>query len=82
MKSDSFELYGSHEVGITRLGNEIKTYKKTYTAKDYTPWLFKTEAQEEHRLTELPPCTFGIPIVDYFNDPTVRTLLHIPNTVT
>jgi hypothetical protein len=44
MKSDSFELYGSHEVGITRLGNEIKTYKKTYTAKDYTPWLFKTEA--------------------------------------
>jgi len=32
-------------------------------------------------LQELPPCTFGEPIIEYFNDPLVRNQLHIPDTV-
>jgi carboxypeptidase C (cathepsin A) len=66
---------------MAKVGNEIKTYKKTASVRDYTPWLFKTEANAEKRLMELPPCTFGEPIIEYFNDPTVRSLLHIPSTV-
>lgn len=26
---------------------------------------------------ELPPCTFGVPLIEYFNDPTIKELLHI-----
>ena len=66
---------------MAKVGNEIKTYKKSATVSDYTPWLFKTEANQEKRLMELPPCTFGEPIIEYFNDPTVRSLLHVPSGV-
>lgn len=43
-QNDSFEIYESKEVGITKIGNEIKTYKRQMSAKDYTPWLFRNEA--------------------------------------
>ena len=29
----------------------------------------------------LPPCTFGNPIMDYFNRADVRTALHIPSDI-
>lgn len=32
-------LYESNEDASTKIGNEIKKYKKTYSAHDYTPWL-------------------------------------------
>jgi len=66
---------------MVKLANEIKTYKKAATARDYTPWAFHTDSEGKH-LYELPPCTFGEPIIEYFNNPNVRTLLHIPTTVT
>lgn len=31
--------------------------------------------------SSLPPCTFGMPIADYFNRVDVRNALHIPTTV-
>jgi len=75
---EQFELYGSDNIGLTKLGNEVVSYKKAATAKDYTPWAFNIKDPEGKHLQELPPCTFGQPIIEYFNDPTVRKLLHIP----
>jgi hypothetical protein len=67
-------------MGLTKIGNNIKSYKKSYTAKDYTPWLFKNEAKSGKRLMELPPCTFGEPLIEYFNSPEVLSALHIKST--
>jgi len=33
---------------MVKLGNEIKTYKKAATAKDYTPWAFHTDSEGRH----------------------------------
>lgn len=57
----------------------MKTYKTSYTAKDYTPWAFP-KLDKKH-LGELPPCTFGEPIIEYLNRADVRSLLHIPTDV-
>lgn len=75
-----FELYASSDMGMTRVGNDIKAYKKTYTAKDYTPFLFKNHPQGKI-LKEVPPCVYGTPIIEYFNSDVVRKLLHIPDKV-
>jgi hypothetical protein len=77
--SDKFQLYESKEIGISRVGSEMKTYKKSFTARDYTPWAYR--AADPKHLKELPPCTFGLPIIDYLNSATVRTALHIPDSV-
>jgi hypothetical protein len=53
-------------MGVSRTGEETKSYKKFATAADYTPFLFKAP-QHQKRLKELPPCTFGQPIIDYLN---------------
>ena len=82
-ENDQFELYASQEIGIAKVGNEIKTYKKGMTAKDYTPWAFRDESDPStHHLAVSPSCVWAPPIDDYFNDPTVKTALHIPITVT
>ena len=80
MKNDKFELYASSDMGMVKVGNEIKTYKKTYTAADYTPFLYKSKSAQR-RLKELPPCVFGNPIIAYLNTAAVRTALHIPDYV-
>lgn len=36
--------------------------KRTYTAADYTPFLFDSDKGSN----SLPPCTFGNPILDYY----------------
>lgn len=60
-------------MGLTKVGNELKAYKKGFTAMDYTPWAFRHfNDEQKKRLMELPPCTFGIPLIDYFNTPEVR----------
>ena len=46
---------------------EVRTYKKFATALDYTPWLKRTNPLLYHRLKELPPCTFGVPIIKFLN---------------
>jgi len=54
------------------------TAPKTYTARDYTPFLSRPP-KKEHHLAMLPPCTFGNPITDYFNRDDVRKALHVPS---
>lgn len=50
------------------------------TSKDYTPWMHPNikGRGEKPKLKDLPPCTFGQPIIDYLNNATVREALHIP----
>ena len=80
--SEKFQMYESKEMGLSKVGNELKAYKKGYTSQEYTPWLYRHFGDEEKkRLLDLPPCTFGIPLIDYFNREDVRSLLHIPTTV-
>ena len=64
--------------------------KKGFTARDYTPWLFRgsnkgkglvRSSKNEPSVSELPPCTFGIPLMDFLNDATVREQMHIPAKV-
>lgn len=43
---------------------------------DYTPWL--KPRSPSSAANELPPCTFGEPIMAYFDDADVRSALHIP----
>jgi hypothetical protein len=39
-----FELYaGKSDMGLTKIGNEIKPYKRFYTADQYTPFLLKNK---------------------------------------
>jgi hypothetical protein len=61
----------AHERGLVKVGNELKSYKKYYTAADYTPWL-------KNRIGELPPCVYGDPLLAYLNSAEVRSALHIP----
>ncbi len=82
LKSSEPELYGSSsEIGLAKVGDEIKTYKKAATPRDYTPFLSLHPKGSEKHLQDLPPCTFGTPIIEYFNDNNVRNLLHIPQSV-
>jgi hypothetical protein len=64
--------------------------KKGFTARDYTPWLFRgsnkgkglvRSSRDEPNVGELPPCTFGIPLMDFLNDQEVREQMHIPKYV-
>jgi hypothetical protein len=80
-KSDKFEIYATSDMGLSKIGDEIKAYKKTYTAADLTPFLYKNKAGNKHQLRDLPPCTFGNPIISYLNSAAVRSALHIPDTV-
>jgi len=58
-------------------------HKKHFTSKDYTPWASRpaSSKKEGHRLQELPPCTFGNPLLDYLNLIEVRENLHIPQNI-
>lgn len=40
---NKFSLYQSENMGLTKVGGEIKPFKKTYSAKDYTPFLYKSK---------------------------------------
>jgi hypothetical protein len=79
-KSDQFTLYSSSDMGLSKVGNEIKPYKKSYSAADYTPFLYKGKHAKK-MLRDLPPCTFGNPIIEYLNSAAVRQALHIPANV-
>ena len=80
-KSDAFQLYSSSDMGLSKVGDSIKAYKKSFTAADYTPFLYKgknVHHEGKKALKDLPPCTFGTPIIEYLNSAAVRTALHIP----
>jgi len=73
-----------NDIGHALVGGELKPYRKYYTAKEYTPWLFPDFmgdylGQEDDN--PMGPCSFGIPMSEFINDPEIRTLLHIPDTV-
>jgi hypothetical protein len=71
----------SHLLGEVMVGGEVKKYKKFYTAKEYTPWLYDHPSDNLKDENPLGPCSFGIPMIEFINDPEVRDLLHIPTTV-
>jgi len=62
---------------MSMVNGQIKTYKKTFTAKDYTPWAF---TPEEHQKTLTPDCVNGQYIIEYLNRADVRSALHIPDS--
>jgi hypothetical protein len=51
--------------------------RKGVTAQQYTPWIF----DGVEGASTLPPCTFGEPIMAYFDRPDVRAALHISDLV-
>lgn len=48
--------------------------KRYSSAREYTPWAFKNlgKGKLNKKLQILPPCTFGEPIIEYFNREDVR----------
>jgi hypothetical protein len=91
-QKEKMRMYGAHEKGLQVVGGEIKSYKKSATYKDYTPWAFHSKKQSalkkvmasensEDNLSELPPCTFGEPVIEYLNRKDVRAALHVPTHV-
>jgi len=61
-------------MGHVMVGGEMKTYKKYYTAKEYTPWLFQNTKEYLGQEDDNPmgACSFGIPMSEFINDPVVR----------
>lgn len=47
-KSDHFELYASSDMGLSKVGSDIKAYKTQYSAADYTPFLYKGKSEKHH----------------------------------
>jgi len=73
-------IFSSGDIGFSKVGNQLKAYRKHYTAADYTSWAthkLLRKNNETHRVKNLPPCTFGQPIIDYLNSADVREALHI-----
>jgi hypothetical protein len=54
-------------LGESIVHGEVKKYRKTYTSKDYTPWLYDKTRVGKLR-GSLPPCVYGVPIIDYLNN--------------
>jgi len=53
--------------------------RKGVTAAQYTPWLFTEEQLADS--SGLPPCTFGEPIMEYFDRDDVREALHVSDKI-
>jgi len=76
--ADANQFYKAGDLGRTMVNGQLKTYKKGFTAAEYTPWI-------KHRQSKLgddglPPCVYGIPVTDWMNSPDVRRVLHIPDS--
>jgi len=68
-----------NDMGFSVVNGQIKTYKKGFTADDYTPWATHAKLKKAHGLKETPPCVAGDFITDYLNRADVRAALHIPD---
>lgn len=75
--NDTSSLLGD-AIGEVQIGGETKTYRKYYGFEDYTPWLFKPNLGGRKKLRG-GSCTWNSPMAKLFNDPAVRTALHIDN---
>jgi hypothetical protein len=81
IKDGSHEnLASPNELGFTTVGGQIKTYKKSFTAADYTPWAHHTKYKKKNGLKETPPCVNGQYIIEYLNRADVRAALHVPDS--
>ena len=59
--------------GLTRVGNEIKPFKRYYTAADLTGFLKSPiGSKTKGHLKLIPPCVYAKPLLDYMNDPVVK----------
>ena len=65
----------NERLGLTTINGEEKTYRRGFTAMEYTPWLFGDLTEEE--LGVEPPCVYAAGPTDYFNREDVREALHI-----
>ena len=61
--------------------DDSKKYKNHFTVKDYTPWasldVLNHKKTEKQKLRIIPPCTYATPFIEYFNNETVKSKLHI-----
>jgi len=81
-KNEFLELFSEDNLGMAKVGNSIKTYRKFYTTADYTPWLYHADVREARKMVaEIPPCVYGSYVVDYLNLYEVRDALFIPEEV-
>ena len=55
-----------------------KKYKKFATMEEYTPWIKNYPGFRKGKVGEIPPCTFGEPIIDFLNKQYVKQALHVP----
>jgi carboxypeptidase C (cathepsin A) len=74
-------MYSADNFGMAKVGNELKPYKKYYTAEDYTPWIYENRKRQGKNVAMIPPCVYGSYVVDYLNRYSVRTAFHIPDAV-
>jgi len=68
-----------NDMGFSVVNGQLKTYRKAYTADDYTPWATHAKLKKAQGLKETPPCVAGDFITDYMNKADVRAALHIPD---
>ena len=61
-------------MGTTWIGGEERTYKRGYTRKEYTPWMFDADSTDDQPI-------LGDAVTDYMNMNTTRTAMHIPDEV-
>ena len=71
-----------HERGLTAVNGQIKSYKKSFTAADYTPWARyrQRRAAKNGGVGEVPPCVYGDPLLAWMNQADVRKAMHIPDS--
>lgn len=67
------------DMGFSVVNGQIKTFKKVFTADDYTPWATNKNLKSKQNLKETPPCVNGEYITTWMNRADVRAALGIPD---
>ena len=65
-------------MAMKMIDGQLRTHKRFSSSREYTPWLFRKHGDSPN---ELPPCTFGAPLIAWANSDKVREQLHIPSKV-
>lgn len=64
-------------MAVKMIDGQLKTHKRFSSSREYTPWTYR----KSDDTNELPPCTFGEPLIEWANNEKVRDQLHIPSKV-
>lgn len=74
---------GEEPIGMSKVGDEIKTYRRYFTLADYTPWLLHPDRNTAKMIEDDfgVPCIYTSGVVDYMNLYYTRQALHIPDEV-